>query len=312
MKVYVTQGHEEGIGLEVFLKSCLMLSNFKLNQIQLISTKNAVRKTLSLLRIPFIISDHSVSIGPTNISCHWFEPQGEQESFKALRIGIEFAEKKGVLFTLPTSKDQFPDGLAGHTEYFRHLYRNPHLGMFFCSDNLRVLLLTDHIPLNQVPGVLNEDYIVNQLNASLSYINTHFQKIDAAYISGINPHCGEMGLLGFEDEHIVKALRRIKNKLNIKIHGPYSGDTLFFEKNGANDLLIYMYHDQGLGVFKSQMGFIGSNITLGLPFPRISPDHGTSFKLYGKNVADYRGCEYSLNQAVSLLGKITHGKNSSY
>jgi 4-hydroxy-L-threonine phosphate dehydrogenase PdxA len=87
---------------------------------------------------------------------------------------------------------------------------------------------------------------------------------------------------------------------------------MLFEQRSSEDLLVYLFHDQGLGVFKGLQGFIGSNITLGLPYPRFSPDHGTSFQLFGLNKADYRGCEFSLKQAVMMLEKLSYGKNSSH
>ncbi len=98
----------------------------------------------------------------------------------------------------------------------------------------------------------------------------------------------------------------------MEVSGPYPGDTMLLEKNSKEDLLIYLFHDQGLGVFKGLQGFIGSNITLGLPYPRFSPDHGTSFALFGKNKADYRGCQFALKEALGLLKKVEHGKNSSH
>jgi len=78
----------------------------------------------------------------------------------------------------------------------------------------------------------------------------------------------------------------------------------------VNDILVFPYHDQGLGIFKGLQGFIGANITLGLDYPRFSPDHGTSFSLFGQNKADYRGCAYALTEALKLLESV-YGRNSS-
>jgi 4-hydroxythreonine-4-phosphate dehydrogenase len=87
---------------------------------------------------------------------------------------------------------------------------------------------------------------------------------------------------------------------------------MLLEKRTDDDLLVYLFHDQGLAGFKGLQGFIGSNITLGLPYPRLSPDHGTSFGLFGRNQADYRGCEYSLRQAITLKKKVSHGKDPGH
>ena len=107
-------------------------------------------------------------------------------------------------------------------------------------------------------------------------------------------------------------INRLRVEQVLDVSGPYPGDTMYFEKRSPQDLLVYLFHDQGLGVFKGLQGFIGSNITLGLPYPRFSPDHGTSFSLFGKNQADYRGCAYSLNEALSLRENLQHGKNPGH
>jgi ATP-dependent Clp protease ATP-binding subunit ClpC len=119
-------------------------------------------------------------------------------------------------------------------------------------------------------------------------------------------------LIGQEDERVGHAIKRLRNEFKIEMSGPIPGDTMVLEKKSSNDLFIYIFHDQGLGVFKSLQGFIGSNITLGLPFYRFSPDHGTSFGLFGKNMADYRGCSYSLKEALETLKRVSNGKNSSH
>jgi 4-hydroxythreonine-4-phosphate dehydrogenase len=93
--------------------------------------------------------------------------------------------------------------------------------------------------------------------------------------------------------------------------GPFPGDTMSLEKKDPRDVLVYLYHDQGLALFKGLHGFIGSNITLGLPYPRFSPDHGTSFGLFGKNQADYRGCRFVLAQALDMLKRM-YGQDSSH
>jgi 4-hydroxythreonine-4-phosphate dehydrogenase len=136
--------------------------------------------------------------------------------------------------------------------------------------------------------------------------------VKRVFISGLNPHAGENGLIGNEDARVSSAIKRLRSNLKIEMSGPFPGDTMLLEKKRPEDLLIYLFHDQGLGIFKGLQGFIGSNITLGLPFPRFSPDHGTSFSLFGRNEADYRGCEFSLRQTLQLVKKGSNGKNTSH
>ena len=126
MKIYVTQGHQEGIGLEVFFKSCLFLTSKQLSTLNLLAYKKSVNETLITLKLHFILEDHCVDVSGIKIPVTWLLEENHSQSFTALQLGMKLAESGGVLYTLPTSKDQFP-GFAGHTEYFRHFYRKPEL-----------------------------------------------------------------------------------------------------------------------------------------------------------------------------------------
>jgi 4-hydroxythreonine-4-phosphate dehydrogenase len=311
MKVYVTQGHELGIGLEVFLKTCLFLNKSELSNIKLLGFKDSVIKTLSELKLPFEINDNYVNLSNCIIPTEWLSTKHISESFTSLELAMKLSESSGVLFTLPTSKDQFP-GHAGHTEYFRSFYKCTDLGMFFSAPNLQVLLLSDHVAINQVATLMTEEMIYRRLKLALNSLQQWHWPTKRILISGFNPHAGENGLIGNEDERVTKVIKRLKTHMDFDITGPLPGDTMLFEQTSPEDLLIYIYHDQGLGVFKSLQGFIGSNITLGLPYPRFSPDHGTSFSLFGKNKADYRGCEFSLKQALGMLQRTAYEKNSGH
>ncbi len=311
MKVYVSQGHEKGIGLEVFFKSCTFISKADLQLIKLLAFKTSVNDTLTHMRLPFKLLNNSIEISGINIQVEWLDQINHSQSFTALELGMKLSESLGVLFTLPTSKDQFP-GFAGHTEYFRAFYHKPELGMFFSSPRMQVLLLSDHVPINKLSEIMTEELIYLRLKQALKTLQHWNWPIKRILVAGLNPHAGENGLIGDEDTRVTTAVRRLKAELKLDILGPLPGDTMLLEQKSTHDLLVYLFHDQGLGVFKGLQGFIGSNITLGLPYPRFSPDHGTSFSLFGKNQADYRGCAYSLNEAVNMLKKVTYGKNSSH
>lgn len=312
MKVYVTQGHEKGIGLEVFFKSMLMLSARQRTSVKLLAYQTPVTETLKSLHLPFSITENVIDIAGVKIEVEWLKQVKISPSFTSLELGMKLAESGGVLFTLPTSKDQFPKGSAGHTEYFRHFYHRPELTMFFSSPKLKVLLLTDHVAIHDLSKVLDENSVYERLKTALETLEAWKWPTKNILVSGINPHAGENGLIGNEDDRIRKAVERLNSVQDKKVRGPLPGDTMLVEQKSPLDLLVYAFHDQGLGVFKGLQGFIGSNITLGLPYPRFSPDHGTSFSLFGKNQADYRGCLYSLREAISLLENISHGKNSSH
>jgi 4-hydroxythreonine-4-phosphate dehydrogenase len=311
MKVYVTQGHEKGIGLEVFFKSVLFLNQQSLENIYFIGFKNSVVQTLDSLNIPYEIQDTKIVFANQVIHAIWPDYLNFSQSFTALEIGMKLAGSAGILYTLPTSKDQFP-GFAGHTEYFRHYFQKPELGMFFSAKNMQILLVTDHIAINQLSTEITEERLHRSLLNAVKVLSDWNWPVSRYLIAGLNPHAGENGLIGNEDCRISKTVKRLRDKFKIEITGPYPGDTMYRERTNEDDLLIYLFHDQGLALFKGLQGLIGSNITLGLPFPRFSPDHGTSFGLFGKNIADYRGCQYSLNQALFQLTRMHHGKNSGH
>lgn len=311
MKVYVTQGHEEGIGLEVFFKTCLFLSPQELKNLYLLAFEEGVKETLISLRLPFEIAEDHLQLAHSKIPVNWLSNNNFSQSLTSLELAMKLSESGGVLYTLPTSKDQFP-GFAGHTEYFRHAYKKTELGMFFSSPGMQMLLITDHVAINNLSEVLTEERIFKSLeNAYLVLSKWHWPFADFI-VAGINPHAGENGLIGSEDKRVSQAIRRMQNKYGLTIKGPIPGDTMLRESGQDQDILVSMFHDQGLTLFKGLQGLVGSNITLGLPYPRFSPDHGTSFSLFGKNEADYRGCQFSLKQALSQLNRIKDGQNSSH
>jgi 4-hydroxythreonine-4-phosphate dehydrogenase len=310
MKIAITQGHEKGIGLEVFFKSCLMLGK-RCEHFILFATKEAVSETLNSLQLPYKVNANSIELAGILLETKWIV-RGGKESFGALTAAMEYCEKKnGILFTLPTSKDQFPN-YPGHTEFFRAHYKNSDIGMFFSAKDLKVLLITDHVAVTDLSSTLTEELIYARIGQALRTLKKWKWPIERILISGLNPHAGENGLIGKEDSRVSKAIDRLRVEENLSMSGPYPGDTMYLEKRSPQDLLVYLFHDQGLGVFKGRQGFIGSNITLGLPYPRFSPDHGTSFSLFGKNQADYRGCAFALNEALSLREHLYHGKDSSH
>jgi 4-hydroxythreonine-4-phosphate dehydrogenase len=310
MKIAVSQGHEKGIGLEVFFKSCLLLGN-RTKDLILFASREAVRETLESLQLPFELQKNSVILSGLFLETCWIK-RTEKESFKSLTKAMEYCEKNsGILFTLPTSKDQFPKH-PGHTEFFRAHFKKPDLGMFFSAPDINLLLITDHLALRSLSDTLTEELVYNRISRAHKTLKAWKWPIKKILVSGLNPHAGEGGLIGHEDDQINKAIHRLRVEDDLDVSGPFPGDTMYLEKRSPQDLLVYLYHDQGLGVFKGLQGFIGSNITLGLPYPRFSPDHGTSFALFGKNQADYRGCAYSLKEALSLAENLQHGKNPGH
>ncbi len=295
--ILVTQGHEKSISLEVFLKSFLCLSTHKQKSIILYCYKNSLIKTLDSLKINYEIKFDQLYIINSILSLKFVTISGS-ETLNCIKMALNDICKEDILLTLPSSKDQFK-GFSGHTEYFRNYFKTPCLPMSFLSENLNVSLLTDHIALKDVSLKINTSDILNKLKILIEGYSLH-KKINRIIFSGINPHSGENGLMGNEEIQIEEAISKLKTDyLNIEFLGPLPADTLIFNDIKSDDLVIFSSHDQGLGIFKQQSGLLGINITYGLPFLRVSPDHGTAFDLYLKNSANYYGCLYLLETFTS-------------
>nr|WP_315215822.1 4-hydroxythreonine-4-phosphate dehydrogenase PdxA [uncultured Flavobacterium sp.] len=223
---------------------------------------------------------------------------------KALKEGVV-----DVLVTAPINKyniqsDSFK--FPGHTDYLDQELEGNAL-MLMVQDNLRVGLLTDHIPLNEVAAHLTEDLIKQKIETVKQCLIKDFS-INKPKIAvlGLNPHCGDGGVIGTEDDTILKpALKKIFEKGTL-VFGPFAADGFF----GSNqyekyDAIIATYHDQGLIPFKTLSFGKGVNYTAGLSKIRTSPDHGTAYDIAGKGIADYN----SFKEAVYLAIDIYHSRN---
>lgn len=307
--IHVSQGHERSISLEVFLRSCYLLNSSQLSQILLHADPRSLEQNLKDLRLDYKLQDENIVLqGDICIPWKKTQVQSSNPSLSSLESALREIQPKDVLVTLPTSKDQFPSSLAGHTEYFRKTFSKQDLAMTFFDGRHFTLLVTDHIPLTQVPEAITKEVIFQKTSYALEGIQKYFWPIEKMIFSGINPHAGESGQLGTEDARISKAMGELKGVYpNIGSIGPLSGDTLHNHVSSQqNCLLVYMHHDQALAPFKQKNLFWGSNITFGLPFLRLSVDHGTAFDLYAKKQAQFLGCYDVLLTALRTQRK-SHG-----
>jgi len=298
--IYVTQGHERSISIEVFLKSCLHLCHSSLEKIVFICNKKSLLKNLEDLDIKAEVSEDNIFLYSKKIKCSFIQDSQFQSS-ACLETALFKITSKDVLLTLPTSKDQLILNKIvqkGHTEYFRTKFGDKNISMNFLSDSEKIILITDHIPLKNITSSIDENLILKKVSSFIE----KFPQQSHYFISGINPHSGENGLLGTEDKLITNAIAILKNTFKEKVFtGPIPGDVIYRHSNEG--VLVFMYHDQALSYFKSKNLFRAINMTLGLPFTRVSPDHGTAFELYGKNKANYFGCLHCINWSLKYLSK---------
>lgn len=301
--IHVSQGHEKSIGLEVFLKSFLLLDNDKQSQFILYAFTDSLKETLDSINVSYSIDEDLICLAGSYLKLKSLERNMElSESLVSLKSAISNIQRGDVLLTIPTTKSQLKEGeitFSGHTDYFRKKFPDTTPVMIFKSKNSYVSLLTEHIPLSEVEEKITKPLVINKVKTLL---NSHFE-FNQFIFSGINPHCGEEGLMGSADHSLKEYIKELSTSYpHIQFLGPLSGDTLPLKATSATSCLIAANHDQGLAPLKGSSGFRAVNITAGLPFLRVSPDHGTAFDLYGKNRSNYLGMHCTICEALNNLG----------
>ncbi|WP_150137135.1 4-hydroxythreonine-4-phosphate dehydrogenase PdxA [Candidatus Enterovibrio altilux] len=194
---------------------------------------------------------------------------------------------------------------SGHTEFFAHYTNVPQVVMMLATEGLRVALVTTHIPLSYVSKAITEERLFRVIRILHDDLILKFGMVEPKiFVCGLNPHAGEDGYLGNEERDVIEpALDKLREQ-GINLVGPLPADTLFQDKYLKEaDVVLAMYHDQGLPVLKFK-GFRKSvNITLGLPFIRTSVDHGTALDLAGTGTADTGSMRTALSLAIELVDK---------
>jgi len=214
--------------------------------------------------------------------------------------------KEGVadaLVTAPLSKEavsRYHKGFIGHTEYLASAFGVKHFDMMFVASGIRLTIVTRHVPLKQVPGLITQKAVFNSIGLMAETLKDRFKiKTPKIAVLGLNPHAGEGGLLGSEDvKSILPAIRQAK-AMGINAVGPLPADT-FFAFPKSYDGIIAMYHDQGLTPLKGMYMKELVNFTAGLPFVRTSPSHGTAYDIAGKNKADPSSMSAAIKLACQL------------
>jgi len=211
-----------------------------------------------------------------------------------------------AVVTCPIHKKAFHEGgysYPGHTEMFAALTGTERYGMMMVSVPLKVSLVTIHLPLKDVPGDLTRSRLREIINLSLEAMRQWFGIPDPRIcVLGLNPHAGEEGDMGEEEIQIIRPVVEEFCKAGNRIEGPLPADTAFIETNLKRfDSFVAMYHDQGLIPFKMLAFERGVNVTLGLPFPRVSVDHGTGLDIAGKGIADPASLRSAIRWAIRFV-----------
>ena len=236
--------------------------------------------------------------------------EGARQAFEALEVALDGcmqgryagvvtgpihkAKMRGVGFLYP-----------GQTEFFAERSGCLNHAMLLTGGQLSVALVTAHIPLNQVAVKLTGEEIIRVGRLLADFLELRLQRKPRIAVAGLNPHAGESGLLGMEEQSVIEpALRQLRELIDAEVVGPCSPDTVFFRAvQGEFDGVLCMYHDQGLIPLKLHAFDAGVNVTLGLKFPRTSPDHGTAFEIAGQGIARPHSMFAAIQLAAELAAK---------
>jgi 4-hydroxythreonine-4-phosphate dehydrogenase len=212
------------------------------------------------------------------------------------------------MVTAPVNKDALRRAgvpHAGHTEWLAELSGSRTVAMLFAGERLKVVLATIHLPLAEVPKRLTAARVLEVTALAHAALVRDFGiRRPRIAVAGLNPHAGERGMLGREDAaRVAPAVRRAR-AMGMDVTGPVPGDTVFLRAlQGEFHLVVAAYHDQGLGPIKTLEGFRAVNVTLGLPWVRTSPDHGTAEDIAGKGVASGEGLRAAVRLAAEMAGR---------
>ena len=307
IKLGITHGDINGIGYEIIIKTlidsrildictpiiygspkiaayhrkALDLENFSLNIIKVPHEANQKRPNI----INCVDEDVRVELGKST------EIAGEA-SYRALSRAAEDLKHGRIdaLVTAPINKHNIRSSkvdFTGHTEYLKEYFEAEDVLMLMVSDVLKIGIVTSHVALRDVPSMLSQEMILRKIRILNNSLSQDFRiRKPRIGILGLNPHAGEEGILGSEENDIIiPAIKAAKDE-NILAVGPFAADGYFGSGDYSKfDATLAMYHDQGLAPFKSIVFDAGVNFTAGLPVVRTSPAHGTAFELAGRNMA---------------------------
>lgn len=323
VRVGITHGDFNGISYEIIMKAFLDKRALELfTPIVYGSSKVAsyYRKALDLTDVNFNLvkkADHAAAKRVNIINC--FNEEVKIETGQSSAIAGEMAllalekavddlkwDKIDVLVTAPINKNNIQSEqfrFAGHTDYLASKFDSDDHLMIMVNRELRIGVLTGHIPLKEVSATITKELLVKKLKVMNKSLEMDFNvRKPKIAILGMNPHAGDEGLIGTEERDILKpAIDQLKEE-GILAFGPYPADGFFGSSNYRNfDGVLAMYHDQGMLPFKTFAFDSGVNFTAGLPIIRTSPAHGTAYDIAGKNLASHDSFQQAIYLAIDIF-----------
>ena len=311
--IIIVGGEPQSIFIEIFLKAFKKIRK----PIILISSKTILKKNIKRFnyRLKFNELKNDLSnikkgkINLIDINYKKFSFSKKKittESNKYIKVSFNKALelvkniKCAGIINGPISKRTFLRGrYNGITEYLGKKTDVKDTVMLIYNHKLSVSPLTTHIPISKVSNKIKKKTIISKIKKIDTFYQKVLKKKPNIAITGLNPHCESFGSENKEKEEIIPAIKHLRRS-KIRIEGPFASDTIFLKENSKKyDVIFGMYHDQVLGPMKTLYGFKAINITIGLPFLRISPDHGPNVQMLGKNKSDPE----SLVESIRFLEK---------
>ncbi len=318
-------GDLNGIGLELIIKT---LSDARIldhcTPVVFAGNKsvNYYRKLLTDYNFQFSVIKEITRINPkqVNVLNLWEEEVaitpgqlnevGGTYAYKSLEAAVSALEQNHIhgLVTAPIHKKNIQSeafNFSGHTPYLKHVFKATDVLMLLVSSNLRVGLVTEHVPVTELGSHITSEAIKSKLQIMHNSLIRDFgiSKPKIAVLA-VNPHAGDDGLIGKEEAEVILPVIKDAQSHKVLAFGPYSADA-FFARSQYNqfDAVLAMYHDQGLIPFKSLSIGEGVNFTAGLPVVRTSPDHGTAFDIAGKGIADESSFREALFECIDIINR---------
>ncbi|MEY3983521.1 MAG: hypothetical protein RL160_1078 [Bacteroidota bacterium] len=326
MRIGITQGDPNGIGLELIQLACAQESIMRRivpilyasprsyvfykklyagSEIQaplytLVKTaEEAQPGRLNLV----VSSEKQIEIEPGKPSL-----DAGAEALASLKacVADAVAGKLDAMVTAPLDKATVAahePGFTGHTGFIAKAFGVEHYAMMLVADDLRVALATEHVPIAQVSSMINKAGLIAQIKLIHASLKRDFGILRPRIaVLGLNPHAGDSGLLGKEETEVIKPAVEESLAQDMLVYGPYPADAFFGSGNQRNfDVILAMYHDQGLIPFKAEAFYDGVNYTAGLPVVRTSPDHGTAYDLAGKGLASPASFIQAILDAMTMV-----------
>lgn len=327
IRLAISLGDPAGIGPEVTLKAIASRAVRSRVEPVLVGDRGVYEDAACRLELPLKFVEPGESVSRHPVELHATSslakrdrrpglPRSEriraacgEAAYRAILGAVDLVQRGEAsgLVTAPIAKAHLVAAghdFPGHTELLAELAGGVPVRMMMAGPRLRVVLVTIHVALAEVPHRVTREAVRDTIGITADSLRRQFGlRRPRIAVAGLNPHAGESGLFGDEEQRVIRPAVRDVRRRGVDAVGPMAADGIFaLAAQGQFDAVVCMYHDQGLGPFKLLHFADGVNVTLGLPFVRTSPDHGTAFDIAGRGIADERSMVAAILLAAELSG----------